>query len=403
MKKILFVDDDPSILNGLKRMLRPLSNEWDMHFVLSADAALNLLEEGIFDVIVSDMRMQGMDGAELLGLVQKNYPHMVRIIFSGYADQDLVQKALRPAHQYLSKPCDALILKRTVQRSSDIQNIVGSAEVKQIIAQVDSLPSLPQLYNEIMTKLQDRETSIKDVGEIIQKDVGMTAQILKLVNSSFYGFYDKISNPVQAAALLGLDTIKTIVLSVEIFSTLKGDPKFDVYVNRLWRHCTLTANLAKQIAGLITDDKKFIEDAFLSGFLHDIGILILASKLPEKYSKVINRPHDKEKEFWEIEKQLLGVSHAEIGAYLLALWGFEDTIIDAISHHHNTIVRGDEPKSLITVTHLANSFAHRLDETFNNDPQKTLNIEYLENINALEQTKEWFRACKSQYETGELD
>ncbi|HID38707.1 MAG TPA: response regulator, partial [Calditrichaeota bacterium] len=176
MKKVLFVDDDPSLISGLKRMLRPLRKEWEMHFVPGGQEALDLLAESRFDVIVSDMRMPGMNGAELLARVRELYPHMIRIILSGYSDQDLLLKAVRPAHQFLSKPCDADTLKNTVLRVSKIQDILNSNEVKQVIAQVDSLPSLPYLYQEIMRKLEEDDTAVKDVGMIIQKDIGMSAQ-----------------------------------------------------------------------------------------------------------------------------------------------------------------------------------------------------------------------------------
>ncbi len=402
MKKVLFVDDDPSLINGLKRMLRPLRKEWDMHFVLSGQEALELLSESHFDVIVSDMRMPGINGAELLARVRKLYPHMIRIILSGYSDQALLLKAVRPAHQFLSKPCDAETLKKTVFRVSKIQDILNSSEVKKIIAQVDSLPSLPHLYREITGKLEQEDTAIKDIGEIIQKDIGMSAQILKLVNSSFFGFYNNISSPVQAATLLGLDTIKTLVLSIGIFSSLKYDKEMKIPFQSLWNHSALTASLAKHIAQLISDDKIFISDAYLAGFLHDIGILILASKLPEKYQQVLSRVYDNNENIWEVEQKVLGTSHAEIGAYLLGLWGFSDNTIEAIIRHHKPEVFGDEPKSLIMVLHLADSFAHHLDPAIKELAMAGLNQKYLREINHIEQAKEWFAECKGLYEEGAM-
>ncbi len=402
MKKVIFVDDDSSLISGLKRMMRPLRNEWDMYFVLSGQEALDLLETDAFDVIVSDMRMPGINGAELLIKVREKYPYMVRIILSGYSDQDLLLKAVRPAHQFLTKPCDAETLKSTVQRASRIQNMLAGAELKQVVARVDSLPSLPKLYNEIMTKLQQEDISLKEIAEIIHKDVGMTSQILKLVNSSFFGFFKSISNPVQAAALLGLDTIKTLVLSIEIFSTLRCDQDIDFSFEDLWNHSMLTAACAKTIAKLITDDKTFIDDAFMAGFLHDIGILILASKMPHKYIEVLNKVRNEKKNIWEVEQEVLGTSHAEIGAYLLGLWGFAENIIEAIICHHNVEIFGDEPKSLILVLHLANSFAHQLEPGLKELAVTRLDQEYLKKINLSEQAKVWFAECKKVYEAGVL-
>jgi len=340
MKKVIFVDDDSSLISGLKRMLRPLRNEWDMYFVLSGEEALELIADGSFDVIVSDMRMPGMNGAELLSKVRELHPQMVRIILSGYSDQDLLLKAVRPAHQFLTKPCDAEILKNTIKRASRIQNMLAGNEVKHVIARVDSLPSLPSLYKEIMSKLAEEDVSVKDVAAIIQKDVGMTTQILKLINSSFFGFFKEISGPVQAVTLLGIDTIKTLVLSIEIFSELQVDEVSNFSFESLWSHSVLTAACAKTIAKKITDDTSFIDDAFMAGFLHDIGVLILASKLPQQYNEVLNKEDSGELSSWTAEQEILGTSHAEIGAYLLGLWGFAENIIEAVLYHHNTVVIG---------------------------------------------------------------
>jgi len=334
-KKVIFVDDEPGVLQGLRRMMRPLRDEWEMYFVESGEETLKLLASDFFDVIVSDMRMPGMNGGELLAIVREKYPHMVRIILSGYSDQDLLLKAVRPAHQFLTKPCDAQTLKNTVQRASRTQDILSSNEVKTVITQVDSLPSLPAIYNEIISRLQQENTSVKEIAEIIQKDVSMTAQVLKLVNSSFFGFFKNVSSAKQAVALLGLDTIKTLVLSIEIFSTFQCDQIQNFSFDLLWQHSALTAALASYIARSVNkEDQTFIDDAFMAGFLHDIGILLLASKLPDKYNRVVSSVHEKNMNIWEAERNILGTCHAQIGGYLLGLWGFADNIIEAIIHHH---------------------------------------------------------------------
>ncbi len=400
MKKVLFVDDDQGIINGLKRIMRSLRNEWDMRFVLDGQSALELLEKERFDVIVSDMRMPGINGAELLSRVREKYPYMIRIILSGYSDQDLLLKAVRPAHQFLSKPCDAETLKKTVIRITEIQNILSSTELKQIVSKIDSLPSLPSLYQEITRALQEDDVSVKEVGEIIQKDIGMSAQILKLVNSSFFGFFKNISSPVQATSLLGIDTVKTLVLSIGIFSSLKSEQELLLSYDKLWNHSTLTATFAKHIAGLISKDHVFIEDAFIAGFLHDIGILILASHLPEKYKEIIHIVCGEKRNIWDVEKELLGTNHAEIGAYLMGLWRFPNQVVEAIIRHHNPEAFGDEPHSLVTVLHLADTFAHHLDPAIKELTLSKLDEDYLKKINLYEQARKWFAECEAILKKG---
>ncbi len=400
MKKVLFVDDDQGIINGLKRIMRSLRNEWEMHFVLDGQSALDILEKERFDVIVSDMRMPGINGAELLSRVREKYPYMIRIILSGYSDQDLLLEAVRPAHQFLSKPCDAETLKKTVTRITEIQNILSSTELKQIVSKIDSLPSLPSLYQEITHALQKDDISVKEIGEIIQKDIGMSAQILKLVNSSFFGFFKNISSPVQATSLLGIDTVKTLVLSIGIFSSLKYEQELLLSYDKLWNHSTLTATFAKYIASLISKDHVFIEDAFIAGFLHDIGILILASNLPKKYKQILDIVSGEKRNIWEVEKELLGTNHAEIGAYLMGLWRFPNQVIEAVIRHHNPEILGDEPHSLVTILHLADTFAHHLDPAIRELTIAKLDEEYLKKINLYEQSQKWFAECKGILEKG---
>ena len=403
MKRVLFVDDEPNVLRGLRRMMHSLRNEWEMYFVESGQKALDLLSSNRFDVIVSDMKMPVMNGAELLSIVREKYPHMIRIILSGYSDQDLLLKTVRPAHQFLTKPCDAQRIKTTVQRASKTQSVLASLNVKKVITGIDSLPSLPALYNEIVQKLHQDNISAKEIAGIIQKDMGMTTQILKLVNSSFFGFFKKISNPVQAVSLLGLDTIKTLVLSHKIFSALKFDRKDLVSFEQLWEHSTLTAVFSRHIARSIDkNDKAFIEDAFMTGFLHDIGILILASKLTEEYEKVLKHTLNSDQELWKTEYELMGTSHAEIGAYLLSLWGFSENIIEAILYHHQVKIFGDEPKSLIFVVHLADAFSLHLNPALNKKGLARLNQNYLKALDLYDKAKIWYNECKKIFEEGAI-
>jgi len=168
-RKILFVDDEPMVLQGLKRMLRSMRNEWDMAFAESGEEAMGILEGHPFEVLVTDMRMPGMNGAELLKKVQKRFPDMIRIVLSGHSDQELILKSVRTAHQYLSKPCNADTLKNTVSRACALRELLKDETLKQVVSNIDTLPSLPKLYQEIMAELQSEDAFMDRVGEIIKR------------------------------------------------------------------------------------------------------------------------------------------------------------------------------------------------------------------------------------------
>ncbi|MCK5076419.1 MAG: HDOD domain-containing protein [Calditrichia bacterium] len=401
MRKVLFVDDEPNVVLGLKRMLRPFRNEWDMKFALSGEEALQILEKEKYDVVVSDMRMPKMDGAQLLKEVMIKYPYIVRIILSGHSEQELVLKSIRPTHQFLSKPCTAEKLKNTVQRACELHDILFNEDVKKVLSSIDTLPSLPALYKQIMEKLQDPDSSIKDIADIIKKDVGMTAQILKIVNSSFFGFFNQVSDPVQAVSLLGLNTVKTLVLSIEIFASFKTDKEIKFSFNDLWEHSSLTGILARTIAKDITDEKHKIEDAFMAGFLHDIGILVLVSKLPEEYTRILQIAQNENITLWDAEYNVLSSSHTEVGAYLLGLWGFGDNIVEAIARHHIPVPQPDSPLSLVTIVHVADFLAREFKNPNKDITFAQLEEKYINDLNLKENYERWYQLCKEQFESGE--
>ena len=187
MKKILFVDDEPHILSGLQRMLRGNRNEWEMQFVGSGAEALAKLAAAPFDVIVTDMRMPGMDGAELLTRVRANFPDVVRICLSGYSSVESAMKVVGLAHQYLSKPCDPNVLKTTIVRACALRDHLHDPLLRQALSRMENVPSLPTNYQAILAELNCPEPSLAKIGEVISQDIAMTAKILQLVNSSFFG------------------------------------------------------------------------------------------------------------------------------------------------------------------------------------------------------------------------
>ena len=153
-KRLLFVDDEPNVLSGLKRSLHAMRAEWDMEFVDSANAALAALEKQPYDAIISDMRMPLMDGADLLEEVKKRYPDTVRMILSGQSSRGAVFRSISPAHQFLAKPCDPQKLGSRLKQAFATRDLLSNQSVKTVVSRMRSLPSLPTLYGEVMAELQ---------------------------------------------------------------------------------------------------------------------------------------------------------------------------------------------------------------------------------------------------------
>jgi putative nucleotidyltransferase with HDIG domain len=159
----------------------------------------------------------------------------------------------------------------------------------------------------------------------------MSAKVLQLVNSAFFGMAQRVTTLKSAAAYLGMETIKNLALATETFRTFAPDARIPKsFCESIQRHAQSTA----AIAGKLTGTGKTRDVTVVSALLHDVGKLILASKMPGEFCKAIALAKEKGCQDFEAEEEVLGVSHAEIGAYLLGLWGFPDLAVEAIAHHH---------------------------------------------------------------------
>ena len=247
-KTILFVDDEANILAGLRRMLRGLRPTMDLHFAESGEQALAVLATQPVDVLVTDMRMPGMDGATLLGIVQERYPQVVRLMLSGQSDRESVLRTVGSVHQFLTKPTTPEQLKEVLTRACALQDLLADADLKALISRLGSLPSLPALYAELQRRLQDPDCALNDVARIIEQDLGMCAKVLQLVNSSFFGLPRTIDSPARAVSLLGLDLVRALVLSAGVFTELRPVGRQVLRVEELQAHSLDVARCARLIA-----------------------------------------------------------------------------------------------------------------------------------------------------------
>ena len=397
-KKILFVDDEKRVLDGLRRMLRPLRKCLDMYFVESGREALELMAETKMDIIISDMRMPGMDGAELLTQVQKRFPETVRIVLTGQSSVEATMRTIGIAHQFLDKPCEPERLRDVIQRALFIKRLMSHSAIEKIVAGIGTLPSLPSVYAEIQEKLSDPESSVEEVARCIEKDVAMCAKILQLVNSAFFGHFKPVESPAKAVHLLGLETVKALVLSLHIFTQYQGNGGLPFSIEALWRHSLCVGNLAKKIAAYETNNQKLMDEAFLAGLLHDIGKLILATGLPDKYQKVIEILEQEDIELYEAESRVFKAGHAEIGGYLLGLWGLPGSIVETIIYHHHQDRYPSNEFDIMTAVSAANVFDHEMSPDHPIGANPAVDLVYLERIGCSQKLEKWREICRAEQE-----
>ena len=388
MNRILFVDDEKHLLDGLRRLFHPMRAEWHMSFVGSGLEALELLTREPFDVIVTDIRMPGMDGTQLLTRVRDRYPDMVRIVLSGHADQDLTLKATTTAHQYLSKPCDAAVLKLTIARAFALKNSLAAPSLQVLVAGATSLPSIPSIYLDLVRKLDYPDTSIRDVASVISHDTAMTAKVLQLANSAFFGIRRHIVDPKDAVLYLGFDVLKALALSVKVFSQFKPRPGSRFSIEALTQHGLHIGILSRKIASEAGASNQDVENSFMAGLLHDVGQLIIVDAMPDMHLDAADMADDPGVRLWEAERRVFATTHAEVGGYLLGLWGLPDSVVDAVAYHHEPSRCAGQRFSPLTAVHVANALGHER-RNQSNGRASDLDIPYLENLNLGNKVAEW--------------
>jgi HD-like signal output (HDOD) protein len=332
VKSIVFVDDEPALLEGLRLRLYKHRHDWAMKFFADGAQAIAEFEENRVDLIVSDVRMPGMGGGQLLSILKERWPATIRIILSGYSDASQALRLASLAHQYVAKPCNADEIENVIERCFLLQDLLGSDSLRGIVGGIGRLPATPKVYARLQTALAAPDVTADDIGRIVNSDAAIAGKVLQITNSAFFRLRKPIVRIKDAVTYLGFATIRNLVMSAEIFAEWKMPAELsgEVDPEHLQRHAQLTAQACKSLAtGKVSPD-----DAWLAGLVHDIGYKILAQECPEDLKRAIVLSHAHGRPLVWYEKEIIGATHAEIGAYLLGLWGLPYAIVEAVALHH---------------------------------------------------------------------
>lgn len=392
MKNILFVDDEPMVLRGIERSLSHRSKEWTMRFATSGQIALQALAAGPCDVVVTDMRMPGMTGAELLVEVMRSYPSVARIVLSGQADQKLVLQCVTTAHQYLSKPCEPTALIAAVSRMLDLQRFMKSEGLRGLVARLDRLPSCPDLYRQINAALASNTVELHDIGSIVEKDMAMTAKLLKIVNSAFFGLSHHVDNAAEAVNYLGIEVLKSLILTVRFFDCGRQLERAGLNADALWRQAALAAAAARAVARLENQPSAMQENAYTAGMLHNCGLLIMAENMPESLVEVVTAARQRHEPLDTFERQRYGATGAEVGGYLLGLWGLPMSIVESVVFHATAITDGPRSFGTPTIVHVAQALVGERIKTIEGVPSSPLNLEWIAELGLSDRIPVWREA-----------
>jgi HD-like signal output (HDOD) protein/ActR/RegA family two-component response regulator len=373
---ILFVDSDDKQRQSLQQTLREFRDKWQIHYANDADQALEIMQQKAVDIVVSETRLCGKQGSELLKEIQLHHPSTTRLLFSAQAMRTPAQEIVHHAHQFIAKPCNSDELINILERIFYLRSLLNNPSVEEMINSLGTLPSLPSTYQQMITALQSDSTTLKDIGRIVAQDIGMSAKILQMVNSAFFGLPQQIASPEHAVTLLGIETVTNLALSAGVFTQLDTALIAEFQLEQLLQHSLLVSGLVQRLCQAAGMDKQACQIPTLAGLMHDLGKLLLATQDSAEYRRIKQQSVQDNVPMYVVESESLWCNHATIGAYLMGLWGLPFSAVEAVALHHTANKQSRERLDCLTL-YAANLLINRSTDVQCKDYYSTQRLESL--------------------------
>jgi len=363
-------------------------DKWLVAFCPTANEALNRLQSQPCDAIVTELELAGVTADELLRQVQELYPRMLRFVLTASANTGALIRALGVAHQVVSKPCKPDHFEKLVANSLAMRVLLNNDELHARISRINKLPVLPSIYNQLVSEMQSESASIQKIAELVRGDIAITARMLQMINSTHFGLSRRVESVLQAVNLLGLDVIKALVLTSGVFSQFKESGLPGFLLDEIYSHSLSVGRGAQNLASAFGLDRRQAEEALTAGALHDIGKLVLVTNFEKEARQIVKVIQDEQIPLHDAEQNVLGVSHCEIGAHLLSLWGLSDRILEAVALHDDPQKAAQPTLNVLTAVHLANAFDHDIYVPDRSPKQTTADVNYLNQVGIGDQVSQ---------------
>ena len=353
-KTLLLVDDEANILKALQRIFLPLG-----HRVLTAETAeggLELLAQEPVDLVISDMRMPGMNGHQFLKQVRSLYPITMRAILSGFSEGKDVMGCLRDgsARMYILKPWDNAVLVEEVEKLLQLGEMFSRRQLLEVFNNLKDLPTMPDLYGRLCA-LIEKDVSLEEIARVVEHDQAVAAKLLQVANSVYYSM--STGSVRQAIVYMGLTNLKTIVLGLSVLKQLDGLHGGGFSKDVLWEHADRVNKLTHQLFEKILK-RQMKENEATAGLLHDIGRVLLIKDYAQPYAGVYRSVfQNKDATFRDSERSLMGISHDEVGGFLLNWWSLPHPIVEAAMFHHDPLNSAIIHKEVVAAVHIADYYA----------------------------------------------
>jgi HD-like signal output (HDOD) protein len=349
------VDSDRTQHEAIQRTLAPWSRSWEITLADSPTAALEQMARSRADAVIAAPDLSGTTGLAFLSDIHRLYPGVLRFLRCAPQERKLIDDSSSSAPQHFSTELTAEGAAAVLTRTLRIEQWKSSEPLRNLLARLHKLPALSGIYTQVLQELQSPTASIEFVAKLIGKDPVMTAKMLQLVNSAVFGLPREIADPIEAVLFLGTERTKALVLLTGVFSQFDKTQCQGFDPDALWRHLMAVGCFARIVSQIERQDGKTSDLCFTAGLLHDIGKLLLAANLPLEYGQMIDQAQRRHLTLREMEFEILGATHAEVGACLLGTWGLPLPILEAIAWHHLPQLSDDRTFSLLTAVHVADA------------------------------------------------
>lgn len=386
--RILFVGDEK--VEGLQHVGIG-ADDWKIDFSETPKDAMQRMQSEPFDIVVADLKMQMGDQVSLLEVVKDEFPQTVRILLTEDSSARNALDLITVAHQQLAQPFDLKSLEFVVGRAMALRDLVDDAALRYVLANVTALPNIPALYTQITDELNSDDPSMRVVGELVTQDIGMAAKVLQVANSVVMGARAEIVDPMQATVQMGSDMVRSLVLGTKVFEQFEEGTLDPATVQQLLDHSMRVGTYAQKICRQERTASDVAEAAFTAGLLHDVGKLILATNLPDSYNQCAALAAERGIPLCLAEKEVLGSTHAEVGAYLIGLWGLPDRIFATMLDHHSPQQSPERDFGALTAVHVANAFDHHYPGS--EGSEQYVDLAYVEAVQAMDRIPQWRDLC----------
>ena len=389
-KQVLLVSASMDVGKRFESAIGESNSRWALHSAATHKEALGYLATGrALDAVLVDLTNLDLKGTDLLKEAVIRQPGALRIGLAAPLPEGKTSPlAYAPTHQIVPSESPPRAWVATLARAFAAQNILSHDHFKKLLSGLQTLPVLPQIYTEVMDELESEDPSLERAGEIVSRDMGLSARLLQMVNSAYFGLKRAANSPGEAVMFLGTEMTKALVLSLKVFAQFDHLKSPELNLEQLWRQSWSTAVVARGLCREEGAEPAVINDAFMAGLLHKAGILVFAANFPEYFKATLQYSIRKKTTFWEAEYQFYNASHAELGAYLFSLWGMPDGMIEAIAYHNRPMLAKPRSFCALTALHVANALAS--DDTderaLRNQP---IDREYLRCTGALDRLENW--------------